>query len=397
MSRRQLDELCAAAAVEAAIAALPPPPLMRGRGIVIPGGGARYFPGAWVCVRTLRDVGCALPIEMCHVGESELDREMRALVEPLGVVCVDAEQVRRRHPARFLQGWPLKAYAMLHSGFREVLLLDADNMPLADPTYLFEEPAYQRTGAVFWPDKGCLAAHRKIWALTGVAYREEPAVESGQLLVDKAACWRPLALAAWMNCEHADFFYRYVYGDKDTFHLAWRRLGLDYAMPPHPMGSLPHTMIQHDFAGRPLFQHRHGNKWTLDNQLLRIPGFLWEDRCRGYLAELRECWSGRPAKPYRPDDADAPTRAIAESLTGSAWAMSTAEGERVVRFGNDGRVSGGGAREQHWSAQVHPLDAVLSISGIDSLAWLLARGNPDCWVGQAPAEPGRRVELLRLQ
>jgi hypothetical protein len=280
---------------------------------------------------------------------------------------------------------------MLHSRFREVLLLDADNMPIADPTYLFDEPEYRRTGAVFWPDISCLAPHRKIWELTGVTYRREPAVESGQLLVNKSLSWPALALAAWMNCEHADFWYRYIYGDKDTFHFAWRRLGFDYAMPQHPMGSLPHTMIQHDFGGRPLFQHRHGNKWAMDTQMLRIPGFQREDRCLEYLAELRERWSGHFARPYSHDRSDEATRSVAETLTGGRWSLNEAGQRSVIAFRDDGRVLGGGPREQNWSLYVHPHDAILSISGIDSLAWLLARGDSETWVGEAPAERGRRV------
>jgi len=31
--------------------------------------------------------------------------KMRSLVAPLGVVCVDAFEVRKRHPARILRGW----------------------------------------------------------------------------------------------------------------------------------------------------------------------------------------------------------------------------------------------------------------------------------------------------
>ena len=62
----------------------------RGRGIVICGGGAKYFPCAWVAVKMLRHLGCTLPIELWHLGAREMTPEMRALVAPLGVRCVDA-------------------------------------------------------------------------------------------------------------------------------------------------------------------------------------------------------------------------------------------------------------------------------------------------------------------
>jgi hypothetical protein len=393
-----LDEGSAPAAVDAAIWALPPAPqVMEGRGIVIPGGGHTYFPGAWVCIRTLRDVGCSLPIELWHVGEAEVDDEMRRLVEPYGVTCVDAENIRKCYPARFLQGWPLKPYAMMHSRFREVLLLDADNMPLVNPDFLFDDPMYRRAGAVFWPDKGTIGPDRKIWRLMGVPFTNEPAVEAAQLLVDKSKCWRALALTVWMNCGHADFWYRHLYGDKDTFHLAWRRLGLVYAMPAYPMGSLPFTMIQYDFNGGPIFQHRHWNKWRLDGQMVRIPGFRHEARCLEHLEELRERWSKHAGRPYDATVADSETRRVAESLVEQRWLFRTGRESNELRFATDGRIVGGSARERNWSLRVHVHEAILSITGIDSLAWLLVRGDGDRWVGRAPIERDRLVELTRAR
>ena len=118
------------------------------RGIVVCGGGYKYFPCVWVCVKMLRHLGCMLPIAVWHLGPMEMTQAMSKLIEPLGVSCVDAHTVREEHPVRHLQGWELKAYALLHCRFHEVLLLDADNVPVLEPSYLFDE---SRTGgAVFW-------------------------------------------------------------------------------------------------------------------------------------------------------------------------------------------------------------------------------------------------------
>src|SRR5665213_1820341 len=169
-----------------------------GRGIVIPGGGFKYFPGAWVCINMLRQLGCDLAIELWHLGPEEMTTEMRGLVEPLGVRVVDASEVRERHPVRILNGWELKPYAMMHSRFEEVLLLDADNVPVLDPTDLFDHVHYRERGAIFWPDLRRMKPDRKAWGLTGVAYRDEPEFESGQIVLNKRRCWAPLALAMWM-------------------------------------------------------------------------------------------------------------------------------------------------------------------------------------------------------
>jgi hypothetical protein len=124
--------------------------------------------------------------------------------------------------------------------------------------------------------------------------REEPPFETGQILVDKSKCWRALQLAMWFN-ENLDFFYDHVLGDKETFHLAFRKTGTPYVMPARGMEPLEHTMCQHDFAGGRLFQHRNQAKWVLGKTPRRIPGFECEEECIQFLAELERAWDGRIA------------------------------------------------------------------------------------------------------
>ena len=164
-----------------AIQKIPPrPEHFCDRGIVICGGGVRYFTCAWVAIQRLRRLGCTLPIQLWHLGPGELDATIAALLASLGVTCIDALEVRKEHPARILNGWELKSYAILHSTFQE-------------------------TGAIFWPDFGRLAPDRDIWEVTGVPYRDEPEFESEQIVVDKKKCWRPLWHCMWYN-EYSDFF-----------------------------------------------------------------------------------------------------------------------------------------------------------------------------------------------
>ena len=260
------------------------PVTYAGRGIVICGGGEKYFTCAWVCINMLRRMGCRLPVQLWHLGPKEMDGKAAALAG-LGVECVDALEVRKEHPARILNGWEIKAYAMLHSPFQEVLLLDADNVPLVNPEFLFDTPEYVETGAIFWPDLGRLAKDRPIWALCGVAYRDEPEFESGQIVVDKGRCWREMRLAMWMN-EHSDFYYSHIHGDKETFHMAWRKTGRAYTMPAR-LHEIEGTLCQHDFTGRRIFQHRNCVKWNLFAENRRVQGFVFEDECLAYLDDLR--------------------------------------------------------------------------------------------------------------
>lgn len=279
--------------IERTAAALPEyPERFSGRGIVVCGGGLKYFPCAWVCIQMLRQTGCSLPIELWYEGKEEMDRAMISLLEPLGVRCVDALEMERLHPRRTSGGWELKAYALLQNSFEEVLLLDADNVPVKDPAFLFDLPEFKRTGSIFWPDYGSLAPEREIWSICGIPYQNEPEFESGQILVNKRLCWRPLNLAFWFN-DHSDFFFQYIHGDKETFHMAWRKLGMPYTMVPTPIKSLDGIMCQHDLNGRRLFQHRNKHKWKAFAENKRVPGFWKEELCLRFLRQLEQCWDGK--------------------------------------------------------------------------------------------------------
>src|SRR6185369_10533995 len=231
----------------------------HGRGIVLCGGGSVYFPCVWVCIRMLRRFGCTLPIELWHRGPRELTDEMKRLLEPYDVVFRDAFQVAREYPVRRLDGWELKPYAIVNSRFAEVLYIDADNVSVRNPEFIFDTPLYRETGSLFWQDlpndflEQVYLKH-SAWELLGLPVRDEPQFESGQLLVDKRRCWRPLQLTLHLN-EHSDYYYAAFFGDKDTFHLAWRKLGQEYSLNPHPPGALGANwvLIQFDPDGERLF------------------------------------------------------------------------------------------------------------------------------------------------
>jgi ADP-heptose:LPS heptosyltransferase len=284
-----LTEVNARPTADRFVSELAPCPVgrFRGRGIVICGGGQKYLPCAWVCIHMLRHLGCALPIELWQLRATEGNARVAAALAQLGVRCINAAEVRRQHPARYLGGWELKPYSILHSEFEQVLYLDADNVPVADPSRLFDVPQFAEAGAVFWPDYGRLGASADIWRVCGVPFRDEPEFESGQILVDKRRCWEPLQLTMHLN-ENSDFYYRYVHGDKDTFHLAWHMLEQAYAMVPHPIQTLEGTMCQHDFDGRRLFQHRNLPKWSIRNGNPRVNGFAFEQECLRFLGEFVE-------------------------------------------------------------------------------------------------------------
>ncbi|MGB3899789.1 MAG: hypothetical protein WA973_14695 [Mesorhizobium sp.] len=264
-----------------------------GRGIVTCAGGVRLFVCVYVLVRILREtLGCKLPIELWHFGGEEITPAMRSLLSGLDVDLIDATAVLKDHPAAIADGWQLKAYALVHSRFDEVLFLDADQVPVRYPAELFDWPDYQRMGAVFWPDVIDLRGDNAIWTLCGLAGETCRSWESGQILVDRRRHWRALNMALRLN-ERAEIVYRMIYGDKDTFLLAWRMAGAGAAVVPHLPFRDQRILVQRDFDGLPLFQHRTGTKWNYQGPQYEIDGFVHWDACLGFLADLRAAWNGR--------------------------------------------------------------------------------------------------------
>lgn len=353
-----------------------------GRGIVIAAGGNAYFTNAYVCVRMLRHLGCRLPVQLWH-DEGELDATMRDAVAPWGVACIDARKVEATLRGRvrpLCGGWELKPFALLHCPFREVLLLDADNVPVLDPSFLFDTTEFRQAGAIFWPDFGRLPPWYHIWSICEVPYRDEPECESGQIVVDKARCWEALNLAMHYN-DFSDFYYQHILGDKETFHFAFRRLGQTYAMPEHPIHPLDGTMCQHDFRGRRLFQHRNMDKWKLDGSNRSVADFWFEDECRGFLAELRRAWSGRAFWNAHPAPHEA---AIAAGVAGRTFRYIRVEhDERTLHLREDGTIGeGAAARERFWSINTLDGEPVLTVLGDHTPTGHLRRDEDGSWKGR---------------
>lgn len=230
------------------------------KGIVIGAGGAKYFGCALACVHILRNLGCNLPIEFWYLDEYEMDNNMKHLCKEWNIKYINATEyskINNLNP-RILNGWELKPFATLHSNFKKVLYLDADNIPSINPEYLFDTEQFKNLGSIFWPDLP--PAKRKewlppiVWENIGLEYRDEVDFETGQYMIDKEKCYKELCISMWMN-EHSDWFYKFVYGDKSTFHLAWRKCGSEYGIPSKRAGWKHPCILQYDFDSRLVFQH----------------------------------------------------------------------------------------------------------------------------------------------
>jgi hypothetical protein len=361
-----------------------------GRGIVMCAGGARLLTCAWVAINVLRRVvQCELPIQLWHLGPGELSGLEAALFDDLDVEIVDALELSRTYPAPTLGGWELKAYALVHSRFEDVLLLDADNVVAVNPAFLFDDRRFTDTGAIFWPDIVRLTTDNRIWELCGVAYRAEPAWETGQLLINKRRCWHALQIALHMNMR-SEVFYAYTNGDKETFHLAWILADAAWAMPTHPARSTTTGLYQRDFEGGVLFQHRSAAKWRLSGQNLRADDFRHETECLRFIDELRERWSGTidalPAPSAR-------SRENEEAIAAIQWFCLQEPGTepRLVELLPANRIGVGSSRDclLRWYVRT----GVLHLDGATDELPAMKPGPSGGWASQS-SNDGRTIELV---
>lgn len=320
-----------------------------GRGIVICAGGTRYFVNAWVLIWVLRKVvDCSLPIQVWHLGRSEMSDGMRLMLEEQAVEVIDAEKVLASYPAKVAGGWPLKPYAIAQSRFREVIYLDADTIPFADPAIFFEWPQYTGTGALFWPDVVDIRETNPIWSLLGLTAETRVSFESGIMAIDKTRAWQGLSLATLLN-ENWEWLYDMLYGDKDTFLVAWRYLGLPYSIIDHTPGQGEGTFLQRSPDGSVILEHRTQAKLSLHGPNRPVSEPLVEVAVQAALGDLRRRWDGNIFQaPDRSDAARTKEREIADQ--GAFQCLSRSSQPIQVQLLSGNRILGEcGRGEKSWA------------------------------------------------
>lgn len=218
------------------------PYMILTEGIVSSAGG-EYMPTFVVTLRLLRRTGCMLPVELfvkdsteyeSHICEKilpELNARCVVLSEAMGlensINTDNADGVKIEH-------YQLKSFAVLFSSFENIIWLDADCIPIHDPTTLLTTDPFKSTGLVTWPD---------YWASTisplyfTISHQPEfpttdrATTEAGVFLVSKKAHSRTLLLAAYYNYYGPSHYYHLLdqgapgEGDKDTFIQAAAAVG----------------------------------------------------------------------------------------------------------------------------------------------------------------------------
>jgi alpha 1,2-mannosyltransferase len=231
----------------------------EGRGLVVLAGNHDTKMRLKVSLRRLKKIGSTIPVEV-HYWDDEMNEEnleeFASLYQPISFN--DLSKPHNILPTKkdnFMINFQLKTASLVNSKFAEPLLLDSDNIPILDPTILWDSRVYREYGTVFWPDIARTWPQNPAWSITNTPCRMgEYELESGQLMVDKRRYWYHLQLAAWMNNDQGKYYDAILLGDKDTFRFAWHALKTDYGRPKKWLTSVG-TENEGYYCGNSFAQH----------------------------------------------------------------------------------------------------------------------------------------------
>jgi len=322
------------------------------KGIAMTIGNQRHVDNAYTTLATLREEHkSTMPVTIFHWGDEVTAEVMKAFETKFGAKFVDLKAQEFALPHKCAEktsapsGFSIKAQAVYHaqSQFEHMLWLDVDNTLLVAPETLFESEEYKTFGSTFWPDFMQGWVQDEIYEILTEG-KHTPAqvadTESGQFLLNTCQHQDVLEYMQALN-ENPDVTYDRMYGDKDTYRLAFALAGkLDKfhqvaAMPAAgwttiassselqmiraeaamanndlldvgefatrcevPQPALLVGMMQNSATGKPLFYHRTNAEFSLKNMDQVRTEFVTAPRSAKESQELlwqipypSQCWA----------------------------------------------------------------------------------------------------------
>jgi hypothetical protein len=250
-----------------------------GKGIIVCSGD-RHFISSYILVKMIIERKASVNIEWYYVG-SELSYDNRNILLQIKNIrlidCLDIRPNWFKYPINeeHIKGYMIKSYAIMVSKFRDIILLDGDNIPLQNVLDLFDLPTYRENGHLFWPDftfsenngmnKSLLPYGNDVFKWFNVKSPQDTGnrlTESGQIMIDKVRYWKIVCLAYFLNYNH-DLTYKILFGDKDLYYLAFAIMRNRYNIckfNPYGGGTyqdyIDMIIQRHPENGEPLFMHR---------------------------------------------------------------------------------------------------------------------------------------------
>ncbi|KOH00855.1 alpha-1,2-mannosyltransferase MNN2 [Saccharomyces eubayanus] len=274
----------------------------KGSGIATVGGG-KFSLMAFLIIKTLRNMGTTLPVEVLIPPGDEGETEFCSKILPkYNAKCIYVSDILPLETIEkfAFKGYQFKSLALIASSFENLLLLDADNFPIKRLDNIFQEEPYVSTGLVMWPDFWRRTTHPLYYDIAGIPVNKEkrvrnsqdditpPAVytknlndldavplsdmegtmpdvstESGQLMINKSKHLATALLSLFYNVNGPNWYYPIFSqkaageGDKETFIAAANFYGLPFYQVKTKTGVEGYhdaegfhgvAMLQHDFV-----------------------------------------------------------------------------------------------------------------------------------------------------
>ena len=129
-----------------------------------------------------------------------------------------------------------------------------------------------------------------MWKLTNIEYRPTKQLEAGQICIDRDRYWNELCLANWMN-NHSNFYYNFIYGDKDTFNFSCLKLNKKYTLSPRPI-NVTSSQIHIWFNQEKLFQHFAGReKYNIEKSRSNWSDIIDKELHMHFYEQLKNKWN----------------------------------------------------------------------------------------------------------
>ncbi|RLN91070.1 hypothetical protein BBJ28_00022589 [Nothophytophthora sp. Chile5] len=233
-------------------------------------------------IRELRCLGNQELVQVYHCGVEELSDSsielLFAIDNRLELVDVCSDLVARsvisaKMETKF-RSWWIKPLAMYHTDVRHVMLLDVDDILMKDPAVLRDLPGYLATGTTFFYDR--VVSSKKFLSgndngqpylkqrletfdyarfnvsqgfapsqqvLASFAYNNKSCheMDSSMVLIDKLQTGQTvLDIMFWFITEER-FRFKYSWGDKETFWLAFELAHKPYFFSPYGVSVVSST------------------------------------------------------------------------------------------------------------------------------------------------------------
>jgi len=285
----------------------------------------------------LRASGSQLPVEIWFQDEHNYETiPCEDIFPALGAKCMFMDDYLPKdleHPIQMVK-FTFKTLALLFSSFEQVLFLDCDAFPVANPDSTFTTEPFLSAGWIMWPDYWASTASHYWYDISGLPepdLKERASVESGELLINKATHGAALLLVQLYNVWGPEHWHRLFSqaapgeGDKDTFPAAVQVMNMTWyqvAENPqrigyrcdkkHAIGSgQSHPHDDYMITSRGIMTHEegldltqaihprilfiHGNLPKYDPYILldwRLPELDWNDmlRCDNGFGKAHRFW-----------------------------------------------------------------------------------------------------------